>query len=189
MVPTFRMIKLLYDKQCLLLVAKKSSHHWWKCRHACFLWLCKNFRHWKGWKNHEKILKRTLILKSNKGGENLNCNCNLERKFNSCLGSFIFQGFLEGCRVVYNRVRPQERLRSRQIVAVFADVTRKTWWRKKRNGQKKNIFPILKRFFSSYLKWKGKEAIKNHVNPLFTFFKRQMVMRHWLKSRYITVAN
>ena len=78
-------------------------------------------------KNHEKILKRTLILKSNKGGEkNLNCNCNLERKFNSCLGSFIFQGFLEGCRVVYNRVRPQERLRSRQIVAVFADVTRKT---------------------------------------------------------------
>ena len=27
MVPTFRMIKLLYDKQCLLLVAKKSSHH------------------------------------------------------------------------------------------------------------------------------------------------------------------
>ena len=78
----------------------------------------------------EKIMrkssKRTLILKSNKGGENLNCNCNLERKFNSCLGSFIFQGFLEGCRVVYNRVRPQERLRSRQIVAVFADVTRKT---------------------------------------------------------------
>ena len=170
MVPTFRMIKLLYDKQCLLLVAKKSSHHWWKCRHACFLLLCKNFRHWKDWKNHEKILKRTLILKSNKGGENLNCNCNLERKFNSCLGSFIFQGFLEGCRVVYNRVRPQERLRSRQIVAVFADVTRKTWWRKKRNGQSLKNTKI---FFTHYVKnlgfyglpkrkWERKLVIKNH---------------------------
>ena len=131
------------------LLLKKSSHHWWKCRHACFLLLCKNFRHWKDWKNHEKILKRTLILKSNKGGENLNCNCNLERKFNSCLGSFIFQGFLEGCRVVYNRVRPQKRLRSRQIVAVFADVTRKTWWRKKRNGQSLKNTKI---FFTHYVK-------------------------------------
>ena len=41
----------------------------------------------------EKIMrkssKRTLTLKSNKGGENLNCNCNLERKFNSCLVLFF----------------------------------------------------------------------------------------------------
>ena len=122
----------------------------------------------------EKIMrkssKRTLTLKSNKGGENLNCNCNLERKFNSCLGSFIFQGFLEGCRVVYNRVRPQERLRSRQIVAVFADVTRKTWWRKKRNGQSLKNTKI---FFTHYVKnlsfyglpkrkWERTLVIKNH---------------------------